>query len=317
MTFIVTCYNLPTQMLCECINSLLALSLSPQEREIIIVDDGSDVSPMNSLMQFGDDIMYIRQKNGGVSVARNTALSIAHGKYIQIVDGDDTLIQVPYEHCLDIIRYQQDTDLLMFDFSKSGNEPYKAFSDTAPTTGADYMRLYNIHGAAWSCLFRSSVRGNLQFTPGIRYGEDEEFMAQLLIRSEVVCATDAKAYYYRDRSTSAVRQQDSDSKRQRLDDTMEVLLHLNSLADRLPPAERTAMQRRVAQLTMDYIYNTIVLTRSRQALDERIATLHQKGLFPLPDRKYTAKYQWFRRMTNSSIGLSMLLHTLPYLKRER
>ena len=50
-------------MLCECIDSILALSLRPFEREIIIVDDGSNVSPMNGLMQYGDEIIYIRQKN--------------------------------------------------------------------------------------------------------------------------------------------------------------------------------------------------------------------------------------------------------------
>ena len=39
VSFIVTCYNLPTDMLCECIDSILKLSLQPDEREIIVVDD--------------------------------------------------------------------------------------------------------------------------------------------------------------------------------------------------------------------------------------------------------------------------------------
>ena len=87
VTFIVTCYNLPVPMLCECIDSILALSLSPAEREIIVVDDGSESSPMNGLMQYGIDIIYVRQQNQGVSVARNNALRMAHGQYIQFVDG--------------------------------------------------------------------------------------------------------------------------------------------------------------------------------------------------------------------------------------
>ena len=52
VTFIVTYYNLPIPMLCECINSIMALSLKPEEREILIIDDGSEVSPMNGLMPF-------------------------------------------------------------------------------------------------------------------------------------------------------------------------------------------------------------------------------------------------------------------------
>ena len=77
VTFIVTYFNQPVPMLCECINSILALSLRDSEREIIVIDDGSEVSPMNGLMQYSNDIIYVRQKNGGVSVARNTGLRMA------------------------------------------------------------------------------------------------------------------------------------------------------------------------------------------------------------------------------------------------
>ena len=122
VSFIVTYYNLPIPMLCECINSILALSLRPFEREITIVDDGSEVSPMNGLMQYGDEIIYVRQKNGGLSVARNKGIDMATGQYIQFVDADDHLIQAPYEHCLDIIRYQKDIDMVVFDFTSSHQE---------------------------------------------------------------------------------------------------------------------------------------------------------------------------------------------------
>ena len=45
VSFILTDYNLPTELLCEAIDSILRLSLRSTEREIIIVDDGSDSSP--------------------------------------------------------------------------------------------------------------------------------------------------------------------------------------------------------------------------------------------------------------------------------
>ena len=60
ISFIVTYYNLPLEMLCECIESILSLSLRPYEREIIIVDDGSNSCPMNALMKYGSDILYLR-----------------------------------------------------------------------------------------------------------------------------------------------------------------------------------------------------------------------------------------------------------------
>ena len=43
----------------------------------------------------------------------------------------------------------------------------------------------------------------------------------------------------------------------------------------------------------------------------------KKGLFPLADKDYTKKYKWFRRLTNSKIGLAFLMRTLPLIKRER
>ena len=319
VTFIVTYYNLPIPMLCECINSILALSLSSDEREIIVVDDGSETSPMNGLMQYGTDILYVRQQHLGVSVARNNALRMAHGQFIQFVDGDDCLLKEPYNHCLDLIQNcQQPIDVVMFDFTKTLPIKNKeSYHDSALINGSEYMRNHTIHGAVWGCLFRQAVRSELEFTPGIEYGEDEEFTAQLMVRAEVVCITDAQAYYYRQRKASAVHQLNDNKKAKRLNDSLEVIVKLHLMEDRLPHTDRLALQRRVAQLTMDYIYNTIMLTHSRKALDSCLEELRQQGLFPLPDRDYTQKYKWFRRMTNSSVGRTILLNALPLMKKER
>ena len=50
VSFIVTYCNEPIAMLKECLRSILALSLNESERQIIIVDDGSDLSPINELI---------------------------------------------------------------------------------------------------------------------------------------------------------------------------------------------------------------------------------------------------------------------------
>ncbi len=317
VSFIVTCYNLPVDMLCECIDSILKLNLQPHEREVIVVDDGSDVSPMNDLLRYGDDIIYVRQKNGGVSLARNAGMTMAKGQYIQLVDGDDSLIAVPYEYCLDLIRNHCDADVVMFDFTHDISQANRTFNPPAKKNGADLLRSENIRGAACCCLFRQSVRGQLVFTPGIAYGEDEEFTPQLLIRAETVYVTDAQAYFYRERATSAVHQTDEASIHKRLSDTKAVILHLSQLADTSPQSDKVALQRRVAQLTMDYIYNTILLTRSEKQLNETLDDLSRHGLFPLPNHQYSAKYTWFRRLSNSTIGRKILLTGLPLLKKER
>lgn len=314
ISFIIPVYDVPADILCECIESIMALSLRDFEREIIVVDDGSKASPIADLADFIDEIIYIRQKNGGVSMARNLGLRMATGTFIQFVDGDDAL-QPIYEHVVDLVRFQK-ADMVMFDFTDK-QRPQVDYADEGPFSGAELMRKSNIHGAAWGYAFKSNLLGKLRFTPGIAYGEDEEFTPQLLLRAESVYRTTAKAYFYRQRSTSAINASSVRRKLQRLHDTRSVISHLHKLEDKLPPIDRIAMRRRTAQLTMDYIYNTIVLTRNGKYLNRQLESLRREGLFPLPDLNCTKKYNWFRRLTNSKVGLSFLLHTLPLIARER
>ena len=315
VTFIVTFYNLPVQMLCECINSILALSLEHEEREIIVVDDGSDVSPMNGLMQYGDEIIYVRQPNSGLSAARNKGIETATGQFLQFVDADDHLIKAPYDHCLDIIRTSKDIDMVMFDFTSDADRQ-SSFSNQPMMSGTEYMLKNNIHGTACGYLFKRTVLSELRFTPGI-WHEDEEFTPKLLIRAERLCVTNAKAYYYFKHNGSITTHADDSSKDKRLHDIKGVIKRLHVLCDRIPQSDRLAMQRRVAQLTMDYIYQTIIQKRSSQALEECIVELRQEGLFPLPDRNYSQKYVWFRQLSNTRLGRAILLRTIPLLKRER
>lgn len=310
ISFILTYYNLPVKMFCECIDSIMALSLRPVEREIIVVDDGSETSPMNDLLTYGGNIIYVRQENKGLSEARNTGIQMARGEYLQFVDGDDLLVQTAYEHCIDLIRFSH-PEMVVFNFTHSGGED-KTYQDQEIQSGTDYMRNHNIRGTACGYLFQRAILGNLRFTPGILH-EDEEFTPQLLLRAEGVCVTDAEAYLYRQRSGSIITDSHVRQKLRRLNDARGIISRLNIMADRSPAADRTALQRRIAQLTMDYLYNVIRQTRSRHYLDRKIEGLRGEGLFPLPDRNYTTKYVWFRRLTNSQAGRTILLRIIPHL----
>ena len=315
VTFVVCYYDLPMQMLCQCVDSILALSLQREEREIIVVDDGSDISPTNALMQYGEDIIYVRQKHSGLSAARNMGINMARGRYLQFVDGDDRLMTEPYNHCLDILRSHEDADMVVFDFTSS-TDVSTTYTDGPVLSGTDFMRHHNIHGSACLYLFRQKTLSELCFTPGI-FHEDEEFTPQLLLRAERVYPTDAHAYYYCQRPNSITSTTDEQKVQKRLDDLHAITHRLYMLADRLPQNDRLALRRRVAQLTMDYLYQIIMQTRSAQQLDTRIAMLRSEGLFPLPDEDYSQKYVWFRRMTSTALGRTLLLHSLPLLRKER
>ena len=60
------------------------LTLNREEREIIVIDDGSDVSPLNLLTDIADQMIYIRQPNQGLSHARNTGIAMANGQYLSL-----------------------------------------------------------------------------------------------------------------------------------------------------------------------------------------------------------------------------------------
>lgn len=305
ISFIVTTYNTPVEMLADCLDSITCLSLSKSDREIIIVDDGSDPPAITVLTDIQDDIIYIRQPNKGPSEARNMGIKAATGTYIQFIDGDDMLLRGAYEHCIDIVRYQS-PDMVVFNFTNSSVSE-TPFSFDGPMTGTSYMHNNNLRGSVWTYVFRRNILGDLRFTSGQNYCEDEEFTARLVLRAEKLITTDAHAYYYRQHSESLTGSRTPRKVMTRLTNHFDTICRLHYIGERLPEAAKMAMRRRVAQLSMDYLYNTARLTHSIDKLNEATGKLRELGLFPLPDKHYTAKYSLFRRLVNYKAGRYLLL----------
>lgn len=91
VSVIVPVYN-SERTLPNCIHSIL--NQTYKNIEIIIVDDGSNDNSekiCNNFKKIYSNIIYVRQKNNGVSSARNTGIKKSSGKYIMFVDSDDTI----------------------------------------------------------------------------------------------------------------------------------------------------------------------------------------------------------------------------------
>ena len=298
ISFVVPCYNLPSEWICACIDSILALPLKKEEREVLVIDDGSEVPVSESLSDYGDEVQCVRQSNGGLSAARNVGMNCATGTYIQFVDGDDELLPSAYAQCIRMLKSDA-PDMLLFRFQGQTASPLSVMSGTA------YMLQYNLRASACAYLFRRSLLGNLRFIQGILH-EDEAFTPQLLLRADRVLDSGCAAYAYHRRSGSITTQTSSSHVHRRLADKEAVVMMLDKLTQHLPSQQSQALRRRVSQLTMDLMLDTIRLTSGSHPLYQLVQRLRENGLYPLPSYHYTPAYFLFSQLSSSRIGLFFL-----------
>jgi glycosyltransferase involved in cell wall biosynthesis len=89
VSILIPAYN-AEQWIADTIRS--AIDQTWQRKEIIIVDDGSTDRTLEVARRFASkNISVVTQENQGASAARNTALSLSQGDFIQWLDADDLL----------------------------------------------------------------------------------------------------------------------------------------------------------------------------------------------------------------------------------
>lgn len=120
-SFVMPTYNTPIKLLRECIDSLLAQTYT--DFEICVADDNSpNKSVTNILEEYSkkDNRVRIikRRTNGHISAASNTALSLATGDYIVLVDHDDLIPNYSLFITAYYINLYPDVDILFSDEDK-------------------------------------------------------------------------------------------------------------------------------------------------------------------------------------------------------
>ena len=108
VSILIPCYN-AEKYVGESIES--ALAQTHPSVEVVVVDDGSTDGSVEVVRGFGDRVVFEAGPNRGACAARNRALVLCKGEYIQFLDADDLLMPNKIERQLPILT-RGDADLV-------------------------------------------------------------------------------------------------------------------------------------------------------------------------------------------------------------
>ena len=206
VSVIVPVYN-AEQTIRRCVASILDQQFT--DLELLLVDDGSTDGSGAICDEFAARdarVTAIHQKNAGVSAARNHALDLAQGVYLQFLDSDDWITPAATRSLVRAAEAHR-CDLVIADFyrvvgerlSRKGDidedslltrEEYAAHMMENP---ADFY-----YGVLWNKLYRRELveRYHLRMDPEISWCEDFLFNLEYIRRAERFYALSVPIYYY-------------------------------------------------------------------------------------------------------------------------
>ncbi len=120
-SFVMPTYNTPIDLLCECLDSLLVQSYP--DFEICIADDNSPnrdvVATLERYAARDSRVKYVARKtNGHISAASNSALELASGDFVVLVDHDDLIPNYTLSVIAHYINKHPDADIFFSDEDK-------------------------------------------------------------------------------------------------------------------------------------------------------------------------------------------------------
>jgi glycosyltransferase involved in cell wall biosynthesis len=86
----------------EAVESVLAQTF--EDLEVIVVDDGSTDDTAEVIGSMASPVRYLHQPNSGVSVARNHGIEESTGRYVALLDADDTWLPEKLSKQIEALR---------------------------------------------------------------------------------------------------------------------------------------------------------------------------------------------------------------------
>ena len=190
------------------ITATLASALAQTHRpiEIIVVDDGSTDATLAIARNFeASGVRVVSQSNAGASAARNHALRLAQGDYIQFLDADDLL--APEKIAAQVARLADAPSLSLASgqWGRFTQDLHDARFDPSPNhrdlTGIEFLQLFFEHGAmmqpgAWLAP-RSLLKAAGPWDETLSLNDDGEYFARVMLRASGIRYCAAARVFYR------------------------------------------------------------------------------------------------------------------------
>ena len=202
VSVVIPVYN-GAALLEQCLRSVLAQSY--EDLQVIVIDDGSKDASYEiceKIAQKDSRVCLVRQKNAGVSAARNKGISLAKGVFILFVDADDFMsadaVKALVEACT------PDVDLVIgsheeFRGRKVELRMRKSETITKDEFCTDALRVEKLVRAAWGKLYRTDIlrRKQVLFDRTIPFMEDTLFTWEYCKHVRAIKTIDQIVYRYR------------------------------------------------------------------------------------------------------------------------
>jgi glycosyltransferase involved in cell wall biosynthesis len=142
VSIVIPAYNV-AEFIGETLDSVLAQTV--RNYEIILVNDGSpDSEKLEAVLEnYFENIIYIKQTNGGTARARNTAIGAARGEFLAFLDGDDVWLPEYLAMQINALKVKNCdliyTDALLFGCVKNKSETFMKKSPSRGTVKTESL----------------------------------------------------------------------------------------------------------------------------------------------------------------------------------
>ena len=204
-------YNTNPKYLSDCIESVIQQSYD--NWELCISDDNSTSEQTKNIIKeytkkHSNITATFRKKNGHIAESSNTALAMAKGEYISLLDHDDLLPPNVLFEIVSVINRHPKIELIYTDEDKIDQDNNHIEPFFKPDWSPDFMNSCNMvtHFATMKTSTIKKVGG---FTPGTQGAQDWDLFLKIAAQTDNIYHIPKILYHWRKSETSTAMNADS------------------------------------------------------------------------------------------------------------